>query len=79
MQQCQLSDTTISPIQNLKMIESTTVPTTPVLTKHSKERRFLYSNHLSKEFLEPNDTSFESPYMELLESEKKLSVVSSSG
>ena len=29
-----------------------TVPTTPVLTKHSKERRFLYFNHLSKEFLE---------------------------
>ena len=29
-----------------------TVPTTPVLTNHSKERRFVYSNHLSKEFLE---------------------------
>ena len=29
-----------------------TVPTTPVLTKHSKERCFLYFNHLSKEFLE---------------------------
>ena len=29
-----------------------TVLTTPVLTKHSKERCFLYFNHLSKEFLE---------------------------
>ena len=29
-----------------------TVPTIPVFTKHSKERRFLYFNHLSKEFLE---------------------------
>ena len=32
--------------------KAVTVPTTPVLTKHSKKRRFLYFNHLSKEFLE---------------------------
>ena len=34
------------------MFKLSTVPTTPVLTRHSKERRFLYFNHLSKEFLE---------------------------